>query len=149
MALIMDGQERRTISVKGTEFIEKSGGGVDLIKPGVYALSSRPGNDSSIVTHIPFIVGINPVSYAKLGMQLIIDILGAKITAGQNVIVSNPDNSYPNLQILSPGQDFSFSYDGSPNGKGSLTGTYTSTGIDIVATRTLMTLYLQSIYGIA
>ena len=27
MALIMDGQERRTISIKGTEFVQKSGGG--------------------------------------------------------------------------------------------------------------------------
>lgn len=53
MALIVDGQERRTISVKGTEFIEKSGGGGKSILEPLYLGKFEPKAGGTTSVTIP------------------------------------------------------------------------------------------------
>lgn len=138
MALIMNGQERRTISVNGTEFVQKSGV-VDLLRPGIYVL----GN----VTEAPLVSEVSPS--LPLNMVIILGYNGGgSVTAKAPVTVTSlPGGQYEtNAMVVSVPKGVStFSFN---IGTGIVTATISGKMINFQCNSNsgVLEYYLQSIY---
>lgn len=142
MTLIVDGQERRTISIKGTEFIEKSGGGIDLLKPGIYVLNN--GTKAPLVSEVSPSLPLNMViigGYNGSWVTATAPVTVTRLPGGQNgneaVVVSVPKGV----------STFSFKIPGGNVGTGIVTATISGKMINFQCNSDeLVEYYLQSIY---